>query len=86
VATTRKRIQITIQTEQVMIIRRSGCPRLWCPVCSREVDVVDLVQAEALTGIAQPRIHECAATNRFHYLNGPGGTVLLCLDSLLKGL
>jgi len=60
------------------------------------VDAVDLVQAEALTGMnlmdmtlmdmAQPRLGDCAAANKWHFLKGPDGTPLVCLESLLKAM
>jgi hypothetical protein len=48
--TAHRRIQITIQTDQVVTIRRRGCIRRWCPECGCDVDVVDILQAEALAG------------------------------------
>jgi hypothetical protein len=47
------------------------------------VDVVDLVQAEALTGIAQPRLGDCSDAKKWHCLEGAAGAVLVCLESLL---
>jgi hypothetical protein len=51
--TAHKRIQITIETARVMKIRRGASTRLACPKCGCEVDVVDLIQPEVVTGIAQ---------------------------------
>jgi hypothetical protein len=50
------------------------------------VDVVDLAQVEALMGKPPPRVRNGGDANRWHCLEGPGGTVLICLESLLKAL
>ena len=46
-----KRTEITVETDRVLIIRRSRSIRGWCPACSCEVDMVGLREAEAVTGL-----------------------------------
>jgi hypothetical protein len=79
-----KRTQITIETDQVLIIRRRGCVRQWCRECGRETDMVSLSQAGLVTGVAQPLLLECARTERWHLTEAVAGAPLVCLDSLLK--
>lgn len=79
-----KRIEITIQTDQILMIRRRGCSRRWCPECGCDVEVVDLVQAEALTSVGQPKLRDCAEAKKWHVLEGPDGATFVCLKSLLK--
>lgn len=45
--TTQSRTEITVETDRVLIIRRSV--RAWCRQCGREVDMLSLGEAEALT-------------------------------------
>lgn len=78
-----KRTRITIETEQVLIIRRRGCTRRWCWECGRDVDMVELDQAGALTGVAHRRLRECARIEKWHLAAAPDGSPLVCLDSLL---
>lgn len=78
-----KKIEITIQTEQILTIRRRGCNRRWCTQCGCDVEVVDLSQAEALTNMAQSKLCDRAEGNKWHVLEDPGGTILVCLRSLL---
>jgi hypothetical protein len=78
--TTHKRIEITIQTDQILTIRRSACARLWCGQCGCEVDVV---QAEILSGKGR-MLDTGGETKQWHCFEGPDGTPLVCLESLLK--
>jgi hypothetical protein len=84
--TAHKKIQITIETERVLMIRRSVNTRLWCQKCGGEVDVVDLIQAEILTGIAPPVFPACAEAKQWHSFEGPDGTTFVCLESVLKSM
>ena len=85
--TAHRRTQITIQTDRTLIVRRSRSrARLRCAECGCEVEVVDLAEAEALTGMSQTRISDGAGANRWHCLQGEGDAVLVCLDSLLKAM
>jgi hypothetical protein len=81
-----KRIRITIETEQVLIIRRHRTLRAWCPDCGEVVEVVDLVQAEALRGMAKPRVRNDDEATKWHRLEGEDGTSLICLESVLRAM
>ena len=48
---TPKRIQISIETHQVFIIRRRQSTQVWCQECGREAEMLDLGDLQALTGI-----------------------------------
>jgi hypothetical protein len=81
--TAHKRIEVTIQTDQVVMIWRRACARRWCPECGRDVDVVDPVQAEILAGITS-RLQAGTEVRKRHLLEGPEGTIVVCLESVLK--
>jgi hypothetical protein len=80
---THKRIEITIQTHQVVTIRSQNSIRLWCPECGCEVEVVDAGLAESL-GNSAGRLGEGDGGGRPHRLNGAHGMTVICLPSLLK--
>ena len=84
--TAHRRIQVTIQTDRVVTIRKRANVRLLCPECGCDVDAVDLAQVEALMGKPPPPVRNGGDTNPWHCLEGPGGKVLICLESLLKAL
>jgi hypothetical protein len=77
-----KRTRITVETEQVLIIRRRGCIRRWCRECAREVDMVSFTEAGALTGLPGRQLCEHARAEKWHL--AADGSPLICLDSLLK--
>jgi len=68
------------------MIRREANTRLWCQKCGCEVDVVDLIQAEILTGVAPPRFRVFAEENKWHSFAGPDGALRVCLESVLKSM
>ena len=79
-----KRTQITVETDQVLIIRRSGSVRQWCRECGRETGMVNLVQAGLVAGVAQPLLLDLARTEKWHLTEAVAGSPLVCLDSLLN--
>lgn len=79
----RKRTEVTIETNVILTIRRKGGARLWCQRCGCEVDAV---QAQALPGISQPTLGDGSEVSEWHYLEGPDGTLLVCLKSLRKAM
>jgi hypothetical protein len=81
--TPRKRTEITIETDRLVIIRRQHSTRAWCEKCGCDVDVV---QAEILASMAQPRLGGGGEVRKWHSVEAPDGTPLVCLPSLLKSM
>src|SRR5271166_140053 len=57
-----KKTEITVATEQVWIIRKSRASRGWCAKCGRDVDMVGLKKAEALSALTQPALPQTVMT------------------------
>jgi len=81
-----RRIEITIETDRVLIIRRRRPIRAWCPACGGEVDMVGLAEARAITGMTQPMLQDSAKARGWHFAEGQGGARLICLESLRKSM
>jgi hypothetical protein len=80
-----KRTEVTIETNQVVLIRSRQQPvRSWCPECRREVDMIDLKEVESLTGTTQPMLSSSGGDRRWHWSQAEDGSSLVCLESLLK--
>ena len=82
--TAHKRTEITVETDRVLIIRRRRSIRAWCQECGCEVDMVGLVEAQALVGMAGQALLDYAPARGWHVSEGQGKARLFCLESLLK--
>jgi len=83
---TRKRTEITIETDRVLIIRWRRSKRGWCVQCGTEVDMVGEQEAEALTGKLGASLRDCARARSWHLAEESSGLPLVCLESVLKSL
>ena len=84
--TTRKRTQITFETDRILIIRRRTSARAWCPQCGREVDLVGLEEAGLLTGISRDALRRGVDSQIWHFTEAADKSVFICLNSLLESL
>jgi hypothetical protein len=80
-ADSRKRMGGTVETDQVLIIRRRRSTRGWCHECGRQVEVVSLEDATAIAGMNSPLLHDGLA-QRWHFSDSEEEWV--CLESLLS--
>ena len=85
-----KRTEITVETEQVWIIRKPQPRRGWCAECGREVDMVQLDEAGVIPGrvtpplTARPMLPGCGDSRGWHWSQAETEGPLVCLGSLLK--
>jgi hypothetical protein len=79
-----KKTRISVESEQVLIIRRRGCARRWCWECGREVDAVDVAQATTLTRIHPLQLRDRARNEGWHLIEAADAPLLVCVESLLK--
>jgi hypothetical protein len=94
-----KRTEITLETDQIWVIRRSHSRRAWCAECGREMDMVGLKEAQALSGKTQPALSQPLTTQPlttqpmlpssgdsggWHLSQAADGSPLICLESVLK--
>ena len=90
VAGSHKRMEITVETDQILVICRSQATRGWCAECGREVEMVTLDEAGALSGgDAQTPKPQAMLPGRgdgrgWHWSQAADGTPLICLESLLR--
>jgi hypothetical protein len=76
--------EITVEIDRLFVIRRRRPIRTWCPECGSEVELVGEAEAKALTGMSGRGLRDLAAAQGWHFSEGPDGTGLVCLDSLVK--
>jgi hypothetical protein len=78
----RRRTEITIETDRVWIIRWERHTRGRCPECGREVDMVGLAEAAAITGVTEGMLRVSARPPGWHFAEGDSEVPLVCLESL----
>ena len=78
-------MEVTVQTDQLLVIRRRRSGRVWCETCGREVETLDPQEAGKLAAASQPLLAGKAGPEAWHMCVGHDGQPLICLESLLKG-
>ena len=89
-AGTSKRTEVTVETDRILVIQRLRATRVWCAECGREVDMVTLRDAAALSAKdapilgPQPMLPGYGDDRGWHWSRAKDGTPLICLESLLR--
>jgi hypothetical protein len=83
-----KRTEVTIETEEIVIIRSTQATLLpLCPQCSDAVPLIRPEQAAAMTGATTRAIYRWIEEGLIHDLQTDDGLVFICPRSLfLAGL
>ena len=79
-----KRTEITVETNEVLTVRRARVYRGWCPLCAREVDMVGVPDARAMAGM--PGEDAGSTKPAKWHVSGDQETTLVCLESVLKSI
>jgi hypothetical protein len=85
--TTRRRTQITIETERVLIVnRRAGATQGWCEQCGAFVKLATPEIAAALTGMSRRAVYRLIENGQVHFSESPSQSpeapISVCLESL----
>jgi hypothetical protein len=79
----RRRVQITVETDEVILLRRpdrmitAGCSK-----CGRPVTMVGLDEAMLIAEAGSREIYRQVESGQLHFLETPGGHLLICTHSL----
>jgi len=84
--TKERKLEITIQTSQLLTIRGSPSSRAWCPQCGAEMEVVTLETAALLANTILGRAKAGSLSADWHVSQSPDGSPRICLQSLLQEL
>ncbi len=82
----RRRTEITIETDRVLVIRRQGSIPTWCSQCGCEVETVSVEDADDFSGFTREAIQDPGRAGKLHVSQGQNGQQLVCLPSLLKSI
>ena len=82
---TKKRTKITIETHQILILRKpGGRVRSWCAACAMEGDMVSAEQAAVIAAVGLREICGEIEAGLLHHRETPDGLLVVCLNSLLN--
>lgn len=79
----RKRTEITVETDQILIIRRQKATRIWCRDCGSVTDFVSLEQAGRVLEADPKTLVRGANADKLHLFRTADGSLLVCLAALL---
>lgn len=78
------RTGITIETHEVLIIRASrGASGSQCQQCADQTWMVPVEEALLLAGGSAREIYRWVEAGSVHYMEMPGGFLLVCLNSIM---
>ncbi len=79
----RWRTEITIETDEVFIIRQSGrVIEGWCRECAEVVEMITPDEAVIASGLSARALYRRIEEGRLHYTETDEGFLLICLKSL----
>ena len=78
----KKRIEVTIETERLLIASNRKVATIWCDACSRLVKMISVDEAAALTGQTERTIYGWVESGRLHFSETPEGRLRICLNSI----
>ena len=83
--TKKKRTEITVETERVLVVRRRyRAVEEWCTRCRETVLMIRPDQAAAVSGKSLRAIFHEVEAAALHFVEKPDGMILICLNSLIK--
>ena len=78
----KRRIEITIEIDRVMILNGRGRAEEWCALCARSVWMISAEEAAAFAHVSLNTISRWIDLKLIHARRLPDGGWLVCLDSL----
>jgi len=80
-----KRTEVTIETDEVWVIKRAPSGFVgWCPQCGEQVSMITPDEAAILTYLDTRVIYRQVETGLIHYAEIPGGSMLVCFNSITQ--
>jgi hypothetical protein len=81
-ATMKKRMEITIETERVMLARSRQSQLVWCEGCAAAVAMLTVDEAAALAGESSRSVYRRVEAGELHFAETVEGRLFICSNSL----
>lgn len=83
VQATKRRTEITIETQRVLMINRRRVSAVaWCDGCGWQVRMIKPDEAAVWAGLSTRTIYRWIEARQLHFVEGTEGSLLICLRSL----
>jgi hypothetical protein len=79
-----KQTRITIETDSLLVLKGRSSLRAWCPECQAESEVISIDSVGVISNLAPPELEAWIESEDLHRSQSADGSVLICLNSLLK--
>ncbi len=79
---TRRRAEIILETEEVLMVRHRRFTEAWCEQCGESVAVISDEDAATLTGTSLEGMRHGAASGEFHAVELADNRFTICLKGL----
>ena len=78
----RRRTEITIETERVLVFSRPSRLVAWCDGCGAQAEMVTADEAALIAGVSSRTVYRWVEAGRLHFAEPERGALLVCLKSL----
>jgi hypothetical protein len=79
----RRRTEVTVETDEVIVIRRSGSTGVaWCPQCAETVRMLTPEEAAVLACGSAREIYRLVEAGKIHNTETDEGLLFVCLKSV----
>jgi hypothetical protein len=79
----KRRTEITIDIDRVMIVSQSKNHKSWCEICGTHVSMATARQAAEMLQTSEAVIYRLAENGKLHFSTTTEGMLLICYDSLI---
>lgn len=76
--------KITVETERLLVISSHREIAAWCAQCERQVKMVELREAAAISGLSARSAFRLVESGQLHFTETTDGALLICVNSLIK--
>ena len=78
----KKRIEVTIETERLLIARNRKFATIWCDDCSSLVKMITVDEAAVLAQQTERTIYGWVEAGSLHFSETSEGRLFICLNSI----
>ena len=80
----RRRLEITVETNLLVVLRGASRIPVWCGECSSMVQTISPEEAAVLANLSTRALYRRVEAGRLHLIEPAEQSPLICLDSLLR--